>query len=255
MFNRSLVGAGTRILLFCIIAAVIAGPSVYAQTTGASGDEWKFRLAPYLMIPWMDGKAGLRGHEFDVNISAGDIFSKLQMGAMGNFEARKGAWGVGVDAMYMALGTDIDRPQANVDFDQAGFGFTGLRALNQKVDLTFGARWNVIRGNIEFKGPLATGTEVGQTKQWVDPIVGLNIHQPLGGRWHFGLVTDIGGFGAGSDFAWEVFPTVGVDVGKRARLGIGYRAIGMDYKTGSDNTLFRYDVITSGLVLGMAFNF
>jgi hypothetical protein len=68
-------------------------------------------------------------------------------------------------------------------------------------------------------------------------------------------VADIGGFGAASKFAWQVFPTIGVDVGKKARLGLGYRALGMDYKTGSDNTLFRYDVITSGPVIGMAFNF
>jgi hypothetical protein len=29
----------------------------------------------------------------------------------------------------------------------------------------------------------------------------------------------------------------------------------MNYETGSGDTLFRYDVITSGPVLGMAFNF
>jgi hypothetical protein len=122
-----------------------------------------------------------------------------------------------------------------------------------KVDLTFGARWNVLSGRLGFKGPLAITVE--DTKQCVDPTVGLQIHQPLGGRWHFGLVADIGGFGAASKFAWQVFPTVGINVGKKARVGFGYRALGMDYETGSGDTLFRYDVITSGPVIGMAFNF
>jgi hypothetical protein len=66
---------------------------------------------------------------------------------------------------------------------------------------------------------------------------------------------DIGGFGAGSDFAWHLFPMVGVDAGKRTTLGVGYRVLGADYKTGSQNTLFKYDVITQAFVLGAAFHF
>jgi len=257
MIRRVLVGASMRTWFLCMMTAAISAPAVFGQTSGGSSDEWKFKVAPYLIFPYMDGKAAVRGREVDIDVGAGDIFSHLQMGGMGYFEARKGAWGFGVDAIYMALGTTIDIPPANVDFDQCEFTFMGLRSLNDRVNLTFGARWNIIRGNIEFKGPVL-GTvldEVGDTKQWVDPIVGLQIHQPLGGRWHFGLTADIGGFGAGSDFAWHVFPTIGIDLGKRTRLGFGYRALGMDYDTGSGNTLFRYDVITSGPVVGVAFSF
>ena len=252
MIKRVLVGTSTRISFLCMMAALIAAPSVCGQTASGSSDEWKFKVAPYLVFPWMDGKAAVRGYEVDVNVGPSDIFSNLQIGAMGYFEARKGAWGFGVDAMYMALGTTIDRPSADVDFNQGAYQFTGLRALNEKVDLTFGARWNVLSGRLGFKGPQATTFE--DTKQWVDPTVGIQIHQPLGGRFHFGLVADIGGFGAASKFAWQVFPTVGINVGKKARIGFGYRALGMDYETGKQGT-FRYDVITSGPVLGMAFNF
>ena len=259
MMKRVLVGANARIWFLCMMTALIAAPAVYGQAAGGSSDEWKFKLAPYLMFPWMDGKTAVRGREVDVDVGAGDIFSNLQFGGMGYFEARKGAWGFGADAMYMALGTTIDPdlgrniPSADVDFNQGAYQFTGFRALNEKVDLTFGARWNVLSGRLGFKGPLAITVE--DTKQWVDPTVGLQIHQPLGSRLHFGLVADIGGFGAASKFAWQVFPTVGINVGKNARIGIGYRALGMDYETGSGNTLFRYDVITSGPVFGMAFNF
>jgi hypothetical protein len=44
-------------------------------------------------------------------------------------------------------------------------------------------------------------------------------------------------------------------VGEKARIGFGYRALGMDYETGSGDTLFRYGVITSGPVTGMAFKY
>jgi hypothetical protein len=155
MMKRVLVGTSARISFLCMMTALMAAPALYGQAAGGSSDEWKFKLAPYLVFPWMDGNAAVRGREVDVNVGAGDILSNLQFGAMGYFEARKGAWG----------------------------------------------------------------------------------------------------FGAASKFAWQVFPTVGINVGKKARIGFGYRALGMNYETGSGDTLFRYDVITSGPVLGMAFNF
>jgi hypothetical protein len=205
------------------------------------------------MLPWMDGTAAVRGQEVEVNMAPSDILSNFQFGAMGYFEARKGKWGVGIDAIYMALGTTVDLPPVDVDFDQGAYTFTGLRELNDKVDFVFGARWNVLQGRLGFKGPQLTVLK--ETKQWVDPLVGFRLRQPLGGPWHFTIQGDIGGFGAGSDFAWHLFPVVGVDVGRRTTLGIGYRVLGADYTTGSEASLFKYDVITLAFVLGESFHF
>jgi len=249
---RFMLGTTLATLMLLFIAA---SPAL-AQSQGGSGkssDQWKYTVAPYLMIPWMDGTTAVRGHEVEVNVPPSEIFENLQFGAMGSFEARKARWAVGVDAVYMALGKTVDRPPVNVDFNQGAYTFTGLRQLNDKVDLLFGARWSVLQGNLEFKGPLLS--TFNDTKQWVDPIVGLKLKQRLGGRLSFTMEGDIGGFGAGSDFAWQLFPVVGVDVGKRAALGIGYRVLGMDYVTGSGDKQFKYDVITQALVLGMAFYF
>jgi len=206
------------------------------------------------MLPWMNGTTAVRGQEVEVDVGPSQIFENLQFGAMGYFEARKGRWAVGVDAVYMALGTDVARPSANVDFNQGAYTFTGVRQLNDKVDFLFGARWNVLQGKLEFKGPLLLGT-YEQTKQWVDPIVGLKLKQRLGGPLSFSLQADIGGFGAGSDFAWHLFPVIGVDVGKRATLGIGYRVLSGDYTTGSEGQQFKYDVVTQAFVLGASFRF
>ena len=240
-------------VLLILSAAVSLLPAQPQSVSGASSDEWKYTLSPYLMLPWMDGKTAVRGREVNVNVAPSEILSNLQFGAMGAFEARKAKWAFGVDAMYMALGTTIDQPSADIDLNQGAYTFTGLRQLNDKVDFVFGARWNVLQGRLGFKGPLQT--TVDDTKQWVDPIVGLKLRQPLGGKWHFTLQGDVGGFGAGSDFAWHLYPAVGVDVGKRATLGIGYRVLGSDYKTGSQSSLFKYDVITQAFVLGAAFHF
>jgi hypothetical protein len=250
---RFMLGA---ILVTLVLLSVTAAPAL-SQSPGSSGtdlDEWKFTLAPYLMMPWMDGTVAVRGQDHELNVSPGNIFSNLQFGVMGYFEARKAKWGMGVDAVYMALGTDVDRPSANVDFNQGAYTFMGLRRLNEKVDLVFGARWNVLQGKLEFKGPILQGT-FEETKQWVNPIVGLKLKQRLRGPLSLTLEGDIGGFGAGSDFAWQLWPMIGLDVSKRTTLGIGYRVLSEDYETGKDNQLFKYDVITQAMVFGAAFKF
>ena len=38
-------------------------------------------------------------------------------------------------------------------------------------------------------------------------------------------------------------------------LYVGYRALDMDYESGSGNDLFRYDVLTAGPQIGVAFRF
>ena len=252
---RNLLQVTKRVTLIFLGILTILTSSGFAQGRGGkNAEDWQFTLAPYLMFPWMNGQTAALGREVEVNANPGDIFSNLQFGAMGSFEARKAKWGTWVDAVYMALGTDIAKPSANVDANQGAYTFTGLRKLNEKVDIVFGARWNVLQPKIEFKGPLLTGT-YEQTKQWVNPIVGFKVKQPLGGRFSFTMEGDIGGFGAGSDFAWHLFPVLGIDVGKRATLGIGYRLLSENYTTGEGSRMFKYDVVTQAFVLGAAFHF
>ena len=138
-------------------------PYLLAQSqSGPAKDSkgWDFKVAPYLMMPWMDGTSAVRGHEVEVNLAPSDVFKNLQFGVMGYFEARRGKWGVGADAIYMALGTTVervpilgDRADADVDFNRGAYTIVGVRELNGSVDLLFGARWNVLHSRIGFKGP------------------------------------------------------------------------------------------------------
>jgi hypothetical protein len=83
-----------------------------------------------------------------------------------------------------------------------------MSQLHENVDLLVGARWNVIQGKLSFKGPRQTLLK--DTKQWVDPVVGLRRRQNFGGRWHSTLERDSGGFSAASRSAWELFPAIGM---------------------------------------------
>jgi hypothetical protein len=205
------------------------------------------------MIPWMTGEMTARGNVVDVDAGPGDIFDNLQFGAMGYLEVSQGKWGFGLDALYMALGTTSEKPPANVDPDEAAFTFMGMRELGPNLDLVFGARWNYLKAKIDFKEPI--GIVVEDTKNWVDPIVGIQFEKSLGYCWHFRFQGDIGGFGAGSDLTWHLFPVISFDVGERARLGFGYRMLGFDYISGTGSELFEYEMIVSGLVLGSSFHF
>jgi hypothetical protein len=202
----------------------------------------------------MNGNVAIGGSQNEVNVGPGDILRNLQFAAMGYFEVRKGKWGAGVDAVYMALGSNIDQPSANIDLNQHAYSFIGLRRLNEKVDLVFGMRWNRISGKLDFKGPILQGT-FEETKNWVNPIVGVKLKQPLGSRYHFAFEGDIGGFGAGSDFAWNLFPTFGIDIKKNFAIEAGYRVLSENFDTDSGDRYFKYDVVTQAMVLGMTLKF
>ncbi len=94
-----------------------------------------------------------------------------------------------------------------------------------------------------------------QNKTWVDPIVGLTLRTPPDRFLQLRLYSEIGGFGVGSDFTWQAFPTVGVKLAPGFALEFGYRWLDIDYESGDGANQFAYDVLTQGPVIGMAFKF
>lgn len=245
----------TRLRLIVLSSlSILSGAGAWTSASAQPApDDWQITIAPYMMGAGMNGTTGIANQEITVDASASDIFSNLQFGAMGIFIARKGEWGVGGDFIWMSLGTTVDQPAANVDADQGAFAFYGLRRLGPAADVTFGMRWNHLKTSLGFKGPLQN--TAAMTKDWVDPVVGLHLRTQGNGRLHARLYSEIGGFGVGSTFAWQIFPTVGVNVGKHAGLDVGYRWLDINYESGQDLERFKYDVLTQGPVVGFTFTF
>jgi hypothetical protein len=238
-----------RVCLWATVVLVASGAWTPAVAQAPS-DKWEVTVAPYFMGAAMSGTTTVRGRDVEVDASASDIFSNLQFGAMGLVVARKGNWGLGGDAIWMALGTTVRN--TNVDFNQGAFAFYGLRRLGSAADLTVGMRVNTLQGKLGFQ---ALGVDVSQDKTWVDPLVGLTLRSSREHRVRLQVYTEIGGFGAGSDFAWQIFPTLGFKLTDRFSLEVGYRWLDMDYSTGDGNDRFVYDVLTQGPVGGLAFRF
>jgi hypothetical protein len=139
----------------------------------APADGWRVTVAPYFMGAAMNGTTAVAGQELKVDMSASDIFSNLQFGAMGLVVARKGNWGVGGDAIWMAIGADGTSPgpaaiSGSADMDQGAFAFYGLRRLGPAADLFFGGRANTLHANLRFNGPGQRTVDGSET--WFDPI-------------------------------------------------------------------------------------
>jgi hypothetical protein len=239
--------------------ALIAAPPVAVRAQAP--EAWKVTVVPYLLGAGMSGASAVKGQELTVEASASDIFSNLQFGAMGLVVARKGAWGVGGDAIWMSLGANgtapgpLGRVTGSADMSQGAFAFYGLRRLAPYADLFFGARINYLSASLRINSPLQVRSVDG-SKTWADPIVGMQLRTPgHGNRWHAQVYTEIGGFGVGSTFSWQVFPTIGVNLSKHASLEFGYRWLDIDYTSGENDTLFKWDVLTQGPVVGFGFRF
>ena len=138
--------------------------------------------------------------------------------------------------------------------NQGAFAFYGLRRLAPYADLMFGGRINTLQGTLRFTA--LNQRTVDGSKTWFDPIVGVQLRAPdTGKRWHAQVYTEVGGFGVGSSVTWQVFPTVGVNISKAASVDFGYRWLDIDYSSGEDSTLFKWDVLSQGPVLGFVFKF
>ena len=226
--------------LWAVLAVVLAASVTPAHAQPAS-DEWQVFVAPYLMGAAMSGATTVRGGA-SMSTCRPPTSSRTCSSARWDWwSPARASWGVGADLIWMALGTTVR--DTNVDFNQGAFAFYGLRELGPAADVTFGARINTLQGTLTFKGP---GIEVSQDKTWVDPIAGLTLRTAAGRPVQLRVYTEIGGFGLGSDFTWQVFPTVGIRLGRSASLELGYRWLDLDYATGEGTGEFGYDVLTQG---------
>ena len=86
---------------------------------------------------------------------------------------------------------------------------------------------------------------------WVDPIIGLRGQVNIT-RWLFlAAQGDVGGFGAGSQIAWNVQATIGINFTRNIFAELGYRYMYVDY----DNDNLLYQMNSFGLFSGIGVKF
>jgi hypothetical protein len=230
-------------------AAVLVAASLAAATTRAQDEGWDIDVSVFMLAAGMDGTIGVAGRDADIDVSFGDIVDSLEMGAMGALRAARGRWAFTTEVIYMGLGGSSGAFAADVD--QWNVEPSASFRVSERFETIVGARYTNI--STEIRGPL--GIHPSGTVDWWDPIIGARLTLPMGKAWTFNLRGDVGGFGVGSDFAWQAFPWLSWQFSERGSLQAGYRAISTDYDEGSGLSEFRYDVVTQGPQLGVTYRF
>lgn len=250
--------------LCCLMTSVgLAQDTTTLQDQSNTDSSWHFLVEPYLMFPYMSGTIGTGNlPDVSVNADAGDIFSHLQMAGMVYGEATVNDWIITTDIIYMNLKQDVeikgDITYGSVHAKQLAWEMSGFRKVLPWLDLGAGGRINTLSARADLTLDLPEGVSYRSkrsSKSWLDPILVARLHNPKGSDFLYQLRGDIGGFGLGSEFAWQAQAYVGYRISELMQVSGGYRFIGVDYDKGNGDDRFLYDVDTSGVVLRVGFNF
>jgi hypothetical protein len=233
-------------------------------------DRWTFTVAPYLWATSLDGKTSVGGVEADVDLPFGDILDELAIGGMLLVDVQRGRFGIAINGVFARLQPEGELGQVSLDVT-SDTAWIGVAPYYRAVEWTYrvspsgqpmrlvvepmaGIRYTNLRVEIDGTAPGGVGRQVDQNESWVDPIVGSRLTLDLADRWTIAGEADIGGFGVGSDLAWNVQAFLGYRtslLGRPLILTAGYRALSQDYENGN----FTWDVTTQGPILGVAMRF
>jgi hypothetical protein len=234
------------------VAAILASATVHA-------DEWQHQFAPYLWATGMDGTAGIGPVQASVEVGFSDILDDLEMAFLGTYRASKGPLSLTLDIVYMGLGETVRGPgglvTADIDMDQTALEGTAGWALTEQFVVFGGLRYVDLSVDVQARTPQGDLGSAGLDESWADPIIGARYTIPFNDQWSLALRGDIGGFGIGSDFAWQALAAVRWQASPRFGVLAAYRYVDMDYEDGSGAGFFKYDMSISGPALGVVFTF
>lgn len=241
---------GLLICMFCFPPASVAADS--------SVEEWEFSLAPfYLWAVNIDGDISSGSKALPVDVEFDDIFDSLEAAFIVHFEGvYKGKWGFLTDINYLGISNQLTLPMGikqDVDLDLAFVEFAGFHRTQYGMhffDIIGGIRYI----NIDNKVSITNGpTLVDGNKNWLDPLIGGRWTWAFSEKWNLVVQGDIGGFGVGSDFAWQTLGLVTWKPFEHVSFIAGVRALYMDYEDDSEQNYFKYDATAYGPVLGVKF--
>jgi hypothetical protein len=226
--------------------------------------KWNLQADIYLIFPYMKGDIGI-GNEITapVDASPGDIFSNLKFGGMLYLEAHNNKWVVTSDLIFMNLNQDIAESKfwdnGTAGAKQLVWEPAGFYRILPFLEIGAGGRLNNLQASIEGRrNAFPAGTyEVSESvsKTWFDPILITRLTADIKDKWLFQFRGDLGGFGVGSDFTWQVQAYAGYKFTKLFQLTAGYRYLSMDYDKGTEAERFVYNVDTFGPEIKFGFNF
>jgi hypothetical protein len=226
---------------------------IFALCSGAKAEDgsetgWKWRWAPIsLWLIQFEGDTSGGDPDPPPDIDLSDIMDAVDGGLMANFEGiANNRWGFLVDINWIDVSGNQGQASLKFKHIQAEVdGFYRVPAGRGAIDWLLGVRY--YSHDLELS-PIPVST----SEEWVDPVIGVRWVMPFAQNWGLLLRGDIGGFGVGSDFAWQARAIVDWHPWKHWSIDTGLRAMAIDYETGSKSDHYRYDGTTWGPVIGFS---
>jgi hypothetical protein len=226
-----------------------------------SDDGLHVAITPYLWFAGVNGTSGALGHEASVHASFGDIFSYLNMGAMGVVEVRYNRVIMPLDFLWMKLSDNKALPVNDEEAESIKAKMTetmltpkiGYRVADGKrvkVDALFGFRYWHLSTDLTLQ-PVSLATGFSQSANWVDAVAGGRITTALTPKTYLTVVGDAGGGSARLDYQVGAF--VGYRITRICILQAGYRFLSVDYRP-NGKARFVYDVNMPGVAIGVTIN-
>jgi hypothetical protein len=252
------------IIVICFTLFIFIVTNTVSAQTEATEKKWNFLADVYLMFPFMDGETGIGENLIlPVDATPGDIFSKLQMGAMLYLEANTDRWAITTDLVYMNLSQEVTPGiilnSGTVGAKQTIWETAGLYRILPFLEVGAGGRLNYVQTRADLRInaiPAGTTEATGRHhKTWYDPVLIARFTGDIKDKWLFQLRGDLGGFGVGSDFTWQLHASAGYKFSKLFQMSLGYRILSTDYKSGDEPKEFIFNVKEFGPEIRFGFNF
>lgn len=224
-------------LVFILVPTIVLAQRGYE-------DRLRLDISPYAWIATMNGDLTIEGERRKVNFTFEDFFRSSNLGLNGHIELKMRKWAVLFDWNYVELLNDLTTTELTL----SEFGL-GYRAFGD-IEILLGGRY--------FKSEFVSRDDPDDIKKskksWTDPFLGARTDIEITKTLFFTIRGDLGGFGIGSDFAWNMMAGVGYRLANISFIA-AYRIWYAKYETGSGDDQFVYDMTTSGPRLAMVIHF
>lgn len=237
-------------------ALALTAPTTQAQEV--SPGDWKQTVFIYGMGAAISGDAQIGNLELPVSVSISDLFDALKFGAMAAYRIENDEWSFTGDVTYMNLGWNPSGQRGNVrgdlGIDQLTLMATAGRRFSPYVEGLLSLAYFDLSTDLEVR-VLNQRAQASRDADWIDPLLGLQYTVPFADKWSYSLRGDLGGFGVGSNFSWQLLTVVRRQNTDRFGWYVGYRALGFDYEDGQGANYQHYDLTQQGPLAGIAFSF
>jgi hypothetical protein len=253
-------GMKRLILITLLMMAAWLVPQHTAFAQKSSAKKWHYLGDLYMMFPNMKGETTVASlPEVEVDADEGDILGNLKFGGMFYLEATNDNWAISSDFIYMKLNQGLSTTRliksGSVTMEELAWEVDGLKRVTPWLEAGLGGRLVSLNVGIDATGTLNEVHEGSASKTWYDPVIVMRTQGAIKDKWLLQFRGDVGGFGVGSDFSWQIQANAGYRFSKLFQTTIGYRYIGIDYDKGEGAERFLYNIDTYGWVVHFGFNF